>query len=587
MPEKNKPQTDKKPRISSLLKPYRGLLFILVLFALFSNSITLWMPKIIGHGIDDYGRSVFMHTHFDLNPTLIKFVAAIFAVFIFSYLQSIIQTYASEKVARDLRTRLSFKISQQSSAAIDKLNPSKLLTNLTADVDSIKLFVSQALVSIVSSIFIIVGASVMLLTINWKLALCVIAIIPIIGITFAVVLKKVRVVFKQRFAVYDWLNKVINESILGSALIRVINSQQLEFDKFLKANAQARDLGLKIIRLFSGLIPVITFTANVATLPILALGGHFVIANPMSLGDFAAFTSYLMQLIFPILVIGFMSNIIAQATASYERITAVIESPDPAETGTITEPLLGDVELKNVNLVYGQKPALKDISFKVKAGSKIAVIGPTAAGKTQLLYLMTDLIKPNSGEILFDGRGIDEYNSESFHSQVGFVFQDSIIFNMSIRENIAFSDTVTDQSLQNAIDTAELHDFVDALPDKLSTVVSERGSSLSGGQKQRIMLARALALNPKVLLLDDFTARVDGNTEKKILQNVQQNYPGLTLISVTQKIASVEHYDQIILLMEGEIVAIGKHDELMHTCTEYVQIFNSQQSTSNYELRSK
>ena len=200
---------------------------------------------------------------------------------------------------------------------------------------------------------------------------------------------------------------------------------------------------------------------------------------------------------------------------------------------------------------------------------------------------MTNLIKPNSGEVLFDGRGIDEYNGEAFHSQVGFVFQDSIIFNMSIRENIAFSDTVTDESLQKAIDTAELHEFVDSLPEKLSTIVSERGSSLSGGQKQRIMLARALAVNPKVLLLDDFTARVDGNTEKKILQNVQKNYPGLTLISVTQKIASVEHYDQIILLMEGEIVATGKHDELMRTCTEYVQIFDSQQSTSNYELRSK
>ncbi len=158
---------------------------------------------------------------------------------------------------------------------------------------------------------------------------------------------------------------------------------------------------------------------------------------------------------------------------------------------------------------------------------------------------------------------------------------------MSIRENIAFSDTVTDESLKKAIDTAELHEFIDKLPDKLSTIVSERGSSLSGGQKQRIMLARALAVNPKVLLLDDFTARVDTNTEKKILENVQKNYPGLTLISVTQKIASIAHYDQIILLMEGEILATGKHEELMNTSPEYVQIFNSQQSTSNYELRSK
>jgi ATP-binding cassette subfamily B protein len=265
----------------------------------------------------------------------------------------------------------------------------------------------------------------------------------------------------------------------------------------------------------------------------------------------------------------------------------VLNASDNIETGVVTEPLKGDILLNDVSLVYGQKPALKDISMDIKAGSKIAVIGPTAAGKTQLLYLLTGLIKPNSGTILFDGRTIDEYNSESFHSQVGFVFQDSIIFNMSIRENIAFSDTVTDESLQKAIETAELKEFIDSLPDKLSTIVSERGSSLSGGQKQRIMLARALAINPRVLLLDDFTARVDGNTEKKILANVQKNYPGLTLLSVTQKIASVEHYDQIILLMEGEIIASGKHDHLMKSSPEYVQIFNSQQSTSNYELQPK
>ena len=591
MTEKPNQKPEKKPGIFSLLSPYRGLIILLVLFALLSNTGSLWLPKIISHGIDDYIKGIIQHRgqkfDFDLLPSIIKFSSAIVAIFVFSYIQALLQTYASEKVARDLRSKLSEKISRQSNAFIDEVSPGKLLTNLTADVDSIKLFVSQAFVSIVSSAFIIIGASVMLLTINWKLALCVIAIIPIIGITFAVVLKKVRALFKQSRAVIDWLNKVINESILGAALIRVINSQQLEFDKFLKANTKAKDYGLQILRLFAGLIPVITFTANVATLTILALGGHFVIERTMSLGDFAAFNSYLMQLIFPILVIGFMSNIIAQATASYERINAIIEAPDPIEAGTVTNELKGDIDLEDVSVYFGQKPALKNINLSIKAGSKIAVIGPTAAGKTQLLYLLTGLIKPDTGKVKFDGRSIDEYNSESFHSQVGFVFQDSIIFNMSVRENIAFSDTVTDESLEKAMRTAELYDFVNSLPEKLSTVVSERGSSLSGGQKQRIMLARALAVDPKILLLDDFTARVDGNTEKKILENVQNNYPGLTLISVTQKIASVEHYDQIILLMEGEIIATGKHEELMKTSTEYVQIYNSQQSTSNYELRSK
>jgi ATP-binding cassette subfamily B protein len=577
----------KQPGIFSILKPYSGLVAFLILFAIFSNSVNLWLPKIISHGINDYIHSYFTHTKYNIGPTLIKFTAAVVFIFIFAYLQTILQTYTSEKVARDLRTKLSDKISRQSSVFIEEVNPSKLLTNLTADVDSIKLFVSQALVSIVSSVLTIVGGSILLLTINWKLALCVIAIIPIIGGTFFYVLKKVRALFIKSRGVIDWLNKVINESILGSALIRVINSQQLEFDKFLKANSEARDIGLSILRLFAGLIPVITFTANMATLTILALGGHFVINNSMNLGDFAAFVLYLSQLIFPILVIGFMSNIIAAATASFQRINGVLNATDTSDTGTITGTLKGDIELKDVTVTYGQKPALKQISFSVKAGSKIAVIGPTAAGKSQLLYLLTGLIKANEGDILFDGRPIDDYNSESFHSQVGFVFQDSIIFNMSIRENIAFSDTVTDESLEKAINTAELREFVDALPDKLSTIVSERGSSLSGGQKQRIMLARALAIDPKVLLLDDFTARVDGNTESKILANVQQNYPGLTLISVTQKIASVEHYDQIILLMQGEIIASGKHNELMHSSPEYVQIFNSQQSTSNYEVQSK
>jgi ATP-binding cassette subfamily B protein len=201
-----------------------------------------------------------------------------------------------------------------------------------------------------------------------------------------------------------------------------------------------------------------------------------------------------------------------------------------------------------------------------------------------LLYMLTGLLKPASGSIEFDGRDIDEYDKQSLHLQVGFVFQDSIIFNLTLRENIAFSKTVKDVDLEKAITTAELKEFVDALPQKLDTIVSERGTSLSGGQKQRIMLARALALNPKVLLLDDFTARVDSNTERKILENVHRNYPGITLLSVTQKIASVEDYDLIVLLMEGEVLATGTHAQLMETSPEYVQIYDSQRSTSHYEL---
>ena len=571
----------KKNSVFSLLASYKGLIFLLILFALLSNGINLVLPKIIAHGIDSYTNRTF-----NLNSILYQFTFAILLVFIFTYLQSIVQTYASERVAKDLRTKLSNQISRQSHAHIIRANPSKLLTNLTADVDSIKMFVSQAIVSLASSVFLIVGASTLLLMINWKLALCIIAIVPIIGGAFFFVLKKVRVLFIKSREVIDWLNKVISESILGSALIRVINSQQLEYNKFIDANAKARDLGLSILRLFAGLIPIIVFVANLSGLTILVLGGHFVINNTMTLGEFAAFNSYLALIIFPILVIGFMSNVIAQASASYQRIESVLNAVEIKHPGTLIKELSGEIEVKNLSFTAGQKPILKNISFSAHSGSKTAIIGPTAAGKTQLLYILTGLTEPDAGEILFDNADLKNYNQQNFYKQVGFVFQDSIMFNMSIRENIAFSDTVTDEYLAKAIQTAELKDFIDNLPEKLNTIVSERGNSLSGGQKQRIMLARALAVNPKILLLDDFTARVDANTEKRILENIQQNYPGLTLLSVTQKIASVENYDNVILLMQGEIIAAGTHLELLKSSPEYVQIYNSQQSTSNYELQS-
>ena len=194
--------------------------------------------------------------------------------------------------------------------------------------------------------------------------------------------------------------------------------------------------------------------------------------------------------------------------------------------------------------------------------------------------MLTTLTKPKEGHIFYDNIEINEYNQEALLRQLGLVFQDSIIFNMSVRENIAFNSSVTEEAMQKAIDTAELHDFISSLPQGLDTIVSERGSSLSGGQKQRIMLARALAINPKILLLDDFTSRVDTLTEQKIGRKVKENYPDLTLLSVTQKINAVKDYDQIVLMMEGEIIAKGKHGVLLQNCPEYVQIYNSQKSTT-------
>ena len=564
----------------ALLQPYRGLIFVLVVLTVVGNALTLVVPKLISRAIDAYTQRNFV-----LSSVVWEFFVVAFFVFALSYLQSITQTYAAERVARDLRTRLAAKIATQTYSSIEKLTPAKLLTNLTSDCDGVKMFVSMAVATIIASLFLIIGASVMLLVINWRLGLSVLGVVPVVGGTFFFALRKVRVLFRKGQEAIDWLNRVINESILGATLIRILNSQRFEAEKFAAANTESRDIGLAILRVMSAMIPAITLAVNLATIIILLLGGRFVIFGGMTLGDFTAFNSYLALLIFPIILLGFMSNVMAQASASYMRLSAVLLAPEAKKEGTLQRALRGDLAVEDVSLAFGDKEALRNVSFSVTAGSKTAIIGPTAAGKTQLLYVLIGLLQPTSGTVTYDGEPLDAYDKEALHRQVGFVFQDSILFNLTLRENIAFSSDIPDADLEKAIAAAELSDFIKTLPQGLDTVVSERGTSLSGGQKQRVMLARALALNPKVLLLDDFTARVDTNTERAILNNIFEQYPGITLISVTQKIASVENYDQIILLMEGEMLAGGTHARLMETSPEYVQIYDSQRSTNVYEVQ--
>jgi ATP-binding cassette subfamily B protein len=576
-----RPKRPGGPGLFGLLKPYRKQIIQLIVLAVVANVANLFIPQLIAEGIDSQVAG-----EFALGKVLPGFLGVAFLAFVFTGLQNILQTIVSERVAFDLREKLATKISSQGYQFIEDRNPAKLLTNLTSDIDSVKLFISQVIVTLVTSAVVILGTSAILISIDWELAAVVLLVIPGIGGSFYVMFSKVRPFFMQGRAVIDTLNKVIRENIVGAALIRVLDSGSQEHAKFAVANAQGRDIGFKIVRLFSFMIPMITFVAGMGTLTVVALGGWFVINDDMSLGSFAAFMNYLVLLIFPMLMIGFMSGIIAQATASYARISEVLVAPDVATpAGSVDRQLRGAISVRDVSLAYAGKPVLKHVSLDIAPGSRTAILGPTAAGKTQLLNLMAGLTPLQEGRLEYDGVPIGDYVPSAFYPQVGLVFQDSVLFNTTMRENIAFSSEASDASLQMAIATAELGEFIASLPQGLDTSISERGTSLSGGQKQRIMLARALALNPRVLFLDDFTARVDARTEQQILANIARNYPHITLVSITQKIAPVTGYDQIILLMEGEVLATGTHEELLHSSPEYVQIHNSQRSTSSYELR--
>ena len=384
--------------LSALLVPYRGSIAALVGLTIAGNALNLLIPKLVADAIDSYGRRTLV-----LGTVAPGLLLAAAGILIFGYLQGIVQTYAADRVARDLRTRLITRIAAQDPAYIQQVTPAALLTHLTSDVDAVKMFVAMVIASLISSVFLIVGASVLLIAIDWRLALGVLAILPVVGVTFSVVLGRVRTLFKRGQEAIDWLNKVINESILGAALIRLVNSQQVEFDKFVAANAEARDISLSILRLFSSLIPVIVFATNLATLVILVLGGRFVINGTMTLGEFTAFNSYLVILIFPVVMIGFMSTMMAQASASYARIAVILDAPERPRRGTLTAALGGNIALRHVDVELGGRRVLKDVSFDARAGSRTAVIGPTAAGKTQLLYLLTGLIEATAGSVEYDG----------------------------------------------------------------------------------------------------------------------------------------------------------------------------------------
>ncbi|MEP7103138.1 MAG: ABC transporter ATP-binding protein [Candidatus Dojkabacteria bacterium] len=556
------------------LKPYTLYLVIILALTAALNSYNLEIPKVISRAIDAYARGTY-----NQNTTLNEFIVIVAAVLILSILQVVIGSYTAERVAKDLRLKLSRKIAGGSFRFVQDQTSSKLLTNITSDVDGVKTFVSQAAPTLFSSIYLAIGAAWNMFQLNGSLALFTIAFIPVIIFAFTYIFGKIQKLFTKGQENIDALNKKISETIEGSALIRVLNSQKYETARFDVLNIVTRDIGKGILTGFATIFPLIGVLFNAMIIGIIWFGGNQVITGDLSIGNFGAFYSYVAILIMPIITLGFISTLISRSFSTFVRVSSVLSSKDEGPQGTIVKDIKGDIEFKKVHLKIGEKEILKDINLKIKAGTRNAIVGPTASGKTQLLYIIAGLVEPTDGEVLVDGENIEKIEPKSLYGQMGIVFQDSIIFNTTLEENIAFNSEVDKESTDKAINTAELDEFISKQPEGLKTQVSERGTSLSGGQKQRLTLARALTLNPKILLLDDFTARVDQRTEKSISDNLVKNYPDTTVISITQKVNSITDYDQIFLIMEGELLASGTHQELLKNSFEYKQIFESQKST--------
>jgi len=535
--------------------------------------LSLIIPKYIGYILD---AAVKMENYDNLVRDM---VALVLISLLIGAIQMVAGVYLSQKVAFDLRLAISTKISKQTFKFINKITAPKLLSILTSDVDAIRDLISQSLILLFSSIFLIIGAGALMLSINVPMGIAGLLIIPVIGGGFMYVFKKLGPLFLQSRTIIDNLNRVISENIVGASLIRVLNSQNREENKLETYNVQSRELGFKILNGFAFMFPFVNLASSIGGVAILYIGGNQLLNGNITPGDFVTFFTYLGVLIWPVITLGFISNVISRAFISIGRVNEVLDSKIEEYKGTIEKEIEGKIEFRNVSLVLDEKSILKNVSFTIQPHKQSAIIGPTAAGKTQIMYLLTGLIEPTSGDIFIDDINVKEYNLKNLYKQMGIVFQDSIIFNTSLAENIDFQGSNVD--LNKVINTAELDEFISKLDNGLETVINERGSNLSGGQKQRLTLARALAVNPKVLLLDDFTARVDKGTEKRIFDNLKKEYPNITQLVISQKVESIKDFDEIVLIMEGEVLAAGTHQNLLSTSLDYKQIFESQKSTEN------
>ncbi len=571
----------------SVIKRYWGWILSIFVFSVATNGLSLLFPKKVGVFVDAYKSGTF-----SAHDTILSLVWLSVVILLTAFIQFIISTYASEKIGREYRQKIISALQGQSLRYVRETTAARLITTLTSDVDAVKNLVASGIVSILTAIVTLIGAVIFLLSINWKLALITLSVIPVLMFVFSMIMGKAGKLFGMSQINLDRINKTINESIISAPLIRVLNARNAESKKFEEVNKASTDIARGIVRVFASLIPIVVILSNVAILLVLWFGGKQVIGGTLSIGQMSAFFSYTSVFIYPFFILSFASTFISRANVSLKRIQEVLEAKGSVavEGGNHQAQLKGGIVFDNVTLSYSDKIILKDISFEIKPGTKTAIVGPTGAGKTELFYLVAGLTDPTMGKVLVDGVPTSDWNQSSLLSQIGLVFQDSVIFNTTLRENVVLNDekrkvhtkdVKNEDQLTKALNTSELEDLVASLPQGIETIISERGTTLSGGQKQRVMLARALSSEPSLLLLDDFTARVDIATEGKIIDKLNKNYKNLTLVSITQKIEPIKKYDHIIVLMEGELIAQGSHDQLMKCSIEYQQIYASQQTTEH------
>ena len=568
-------------RVLGSLKSYRLIVFgafVSLLLLTAANAVT---PQLFRWGIDQGIAR-------DNMQIVLKSAGLMVLVALgrglFSFGQSFWAEQASQGVAYDLRNKIFKKIQNLSFSYHDQAQTSQLLTRITSDVEQIRTFVGTSLIQVVSSVSTLAVISVILLVMNWQLALITLAMVPIAAILLAQFLTETQTIFGRVQEQLGDLNAVLQENLSGIRVVKAFVREPAETSRYTRINDGLVRVNMQTISAIRNTFPLIFLLSNLIMVAVVGYGGAQVIGGKFTIGQLVAFNSYLMLILQPILLVGFAAPVIAQAAASaervYEVVDAVIEIRD--RPGAVPfQNCTGRITFENVHFRYpgAATEALLGISFETKPKELIAILGMTGSGKSTIVNLIPRFYDVTAGAVRIDGHDVRDLTLESLRSGIGIVFQETTLFSGTIRDNIAYAAPNAPQdAVIEAAKTAQIHDFISSLPDGYETLVGERGVGLSGGQKQRIAIARTLLSDYRILILDDSTSAVDAQTAAQIQEALDDlmRHKTCTAFVIAQRISTVRNADRILLMDKGRLVAQGTHEHLMHNSPLYSSILESQ-----------
>jgi ABC-type multidrug transport system fused ATPase/permease subunit len=560
-------------RLLGFLRPYRRSLIVSLVLAWAAMGMTVAIPWLVGETVDAIQRGN--------RPDILPLAAAILGAGLLrlglTATRRLVAGQVSLGVEFDLRNRIYSHLQVLELGFFDNQQTGQLMSRATVDLQSIRFFLGYGLIFITQNALTILLASAVMIAVKPWLALLALAPVPVVVMTAARYNRRSRPALQEVQQRIAELTAEAEEGVSGIRIVKAFAREQHMLARFRRSVARVFDQNLYSTRLRAFYNPLIGFLPNVGLAVVLLVGGREVINGGLTLGEFTAFYTYLLLLSFPMRMLGIALGMAQRAIASGNRLFEVLDR-EPRIQGPPGAPPLpagpGRVELRGVTLAYdGAEPALTDIDLEVEPGTTVALVGPTASGKTSLVALLARLYDPTSGSVVIDGADVRSVDLASLRSEIAFVADDSFLFSASVAENIAYArPDATREEIERAARRAQAHEFVIGLPEGCDTLVGERGLTLSGGQRQRIAIARALVADPRILILDDATSSVDARTEARIREGLSEAMAGRTTFVVAHRMSTISLADEIVILDRGRIVDRGTHEELLERCGLYAEI---------------